>query len=506
MPTKVLLPEKAWSCFSRDTGIQDDRPTQTFSENIDIESLSNGRFRVLSKETAQNTACVLVELSNYELWKLDAWESCFYALRKELRDGIQSYFKIKTGKDAVEHIHAFQQEEDRQDIFASDLILLIPGRIHKGERPAASESELGDYFNSQVTATVEAEFKNEFAKDIERICLGNVELYRSPECEKEEPLFLQVALVNLAIHRETRLCVLELYVPFCGVGSNYLLYQFRQGNLRIRYQGKLYQEKDFAGAIGMSLYGEKRSLVFSYGEVSEDQIVGALANEYIPMAKISGSLLEKVRHENLAQYETARVYVSSVTMIECCPMTSDMLQGRMIYQSIELFFVEQLLLNDASVDKIYQDLKQMEVELLQGECADGEERMEKLSRDLFQALRFSDYSQYLFPTVRESAQRIAKAFGIDAILSRYTANKSILSSMIAGEQRRTAKRENDIKNRFLFFLTALSVIGAVDSAIGKVNLASILEGYTYFISAGIVAILYGLYKVVIFLDRKRSKR
>ena len=51
-------------------------------------------------------------------------------------------------------------------------------------------------------------------------------------------------------------------------------------------------------------------MVFSYGEVTEEELVNALANEELPMGKIQGDLKEKIVCENIAQYDTAEVYVS----------------------------------------------------------------------------------------------------------------------------------------------------------------------------------------------------
>lgn len=503
--TTLLLPESSLRAFCKD--IKRDMPPfePCGAEAPAFELLPNGRFYVRSDAEGAAVPAVRIEADETTLWAFDAWEAVLFANRDVLDGEAQSYFAAHGMGQLPENMHCCQPMRSERDIPCSDVYLLIPGRVKKEAHIPQAEHLIGARFNEQMANTVDSECKNEYIKRLERSCLGTVELFGLPiDDEDDEPRFLHAAIANLVIHRDTRLCVLELIVPHCTVGSNYLMNVFRADKLRIRYNGELLDEPDFAARAGMSCCGEKRSMVFAYGELTDEQIVGALANEYKPMGKIGGVYAEKVAHEDLAQYDTARVYVSRATMIECCPPTMRCFRERLAYQTIEIFFVELILLNDAAVESIYEELQTLEEDLLHGRAKDAPQRLEHINGNMSQALRFADFDQFRFPTVRESSRRVAEAFGIDAIFSRYADNKAILAGMVEAEQRRVEKRENAIKNRFLFFITALSMIKAVSEALDMLKIEA-LEGYSYFVAAVVVLVLYGLYRLIIWRGRKEKK-
>jgi hypothetical protein len=78
-----------------------------------------------------------------------------------------------------------------------------------------------------------------------------------------------------------------------------------------------------------------------------------------------------------------------------------------------------------------------------------------------QALRFADYDQFNFPTVRESARKVAQGFGIGNIYEKYRMNKELLESMIQANKRKTQSHQDSIKNMFLLLLSAIAAIGTL---------------------------------------------
>ena len=73
-------------------------------------------------------------------------------------------------------------------------------------------------------------------------------------------------------------------------------------------------------------------------------------------------------------------------------------------------------------------------------------------------MNFSDYQQFYFPTVKVSAWKIARAFGIESILQKYDRSKTILEDLIEKHNTEIAKSEGKLENRLLLVLAILSGI------------------------------------------------
>lgn len=247
----------------------------------------------------------------------------------------------------------------------------------------------------------------------------------------------------------------------------------------------------------MECFGKKRSMVFVYNNAGKEELVNALANEETPMGKIGGDLLKKVETENIAQYDTAEVYVSHETMLEKCSQMNLMWDERLAYQAIELFFVELILFQDAAVDKVYQDLnRQGEMQREYKDIQAATEKYEQLSFDMAQAIRFGDYEQFNFPTVRESAKKVAQSFGLDYIYEKYETNKELLGAMISANQRRMQERQDTVKNQFLLLLSALATIGTLGEILYVIYEDRIGGIMCYSLSLLIVIGMYGLYVLI----------
>lgn len=270
--------------------------------------------------------------------------------------------------------------------------------------------------------------------------------------------------------------------------------------VKLLYEGKEYSIKEFLNSLYIRAYGKKRSMVFSYGEVTEEELVNALANEELPMGKIQGDLKEKIVCENIAQYDTAEVYVSEETMFEKCQTFNVFGNKRLEYDAIEIFFVELILFQDAAIDKVYQDLEKEREK--QKTCCDIEDaiaRYEEINFDMSQAIRFADYSQFNFPTVRKSAQNVAKCFGIEQVFEKYERNKSLLESLIQANKRKRQEQQDNIKNRFLFLLSTVAAVGTLGEIVYTLYQDFSLGGKAYALAFIIIAIVFGIYKLTMYI-------
>lgn len=222
------------------------------------------------------------------------------------------------------------------------------------------------------------------------------------------------------------------------------------------------------------------------------------------MGTISGVFKEKVRTQNIAQYDTAKVYVSHETMLEKCREVDNRIDFRLSYHAIELFFVELLLIQDAAVDKVYYDLREEEERQKgYGDVKEARIHCEHLSFDMAQAMRFGDFEQFNFPTTRESAKNIAKGFGINTIFEKYKLNKEFLDAMINANDRQMQEEQDDLKNKFLIVISAIAFLGTLGEIIYNIVSNVTIGRMSYSFSLVVMLVGYSIYLIVESLRRKR---
>ena len=236
-----------------------------------------------------------------------------------------------------------------------------------------------------------------------------------------------------------------------------------------------------------------------------------MANEEFPMGKIRGILKEKVKCENIAQYDTADVYVSEETMFEKCLTFNVFGNKRLEYDAIEIFFVELILFQDAAIDKVYQDLeKEREKQKNCNQIEESIARYEEINFDMSQAIRFADYSQFNFPTVRKSAQNVANCFGIEQVFEKYERNKILLESLINANKRKRQEQQDNIKNRFLFLLSTAAAVGTLGDIFYAMYQDFSSGWKSYALAFAIIAVGFGFYKLTMHifdvLEKGQSKK
>lgn len=386
------------------------------------------------------------------------------------------------------------KEDKKVQLQGADVYLLIPGYYKLDKRPEIVLNDLCDQFINGISASINAEYESEEKLDsLERYSLGNIELIVNENGED----YKQPGFVSLMIHHETRLCVLELIVPNAIIGGNKIISHYTYGSLNIVYNGQQLTCSEFLAKLSIEDYGQKRSMVFSDENTSFDEIVNALINEEYPDGKLVGSLADQAKN-NLAQYDTAKVYASRSTMIEVCSEKTwqNEYSDRIAFQVTEVFLLELLLILDASIDKIYYEILEDEKKLRSGASTkSSKKKLDEITYEMSWTVRFSDFNRFRYPTTRESANVLSKAFGIDDIFKKYENNRKLLSEMIQISSEKESKERDKVKNRFLFFITALSMISAVNGALDKLNKGD-YKDYNYFIAIAIVLACYGIFKLI----------
>jgi len=460
---------------------------------------------------------VMAEMSDENVWELDKIQTgiglakqtvkveagvvsktndrdCFIYVRRQ--DDIDL-----EGFDHYERVVAYKKDKQLND---SDLYLFIPGKTEKNsnawEELPEVNCEFFNIFKDNIQEIIRQEYNSDYVKKLDRKCIGKVTLEIQDYMEGKT--YYQDAVVGIVKH-ETGFCIMEIMIPNCSVGGVKLLNYYCGNMMNICYNGETYSLQDFMHHLKLRIYGKKRSMVFSYDEMTEEEKINTLANEEYPMGIIGGDFLEKVRCENIAQYDTAEVFVSNETMLENCKEINIFGDERLVYNAIEIFFLELILFQDAAIDKIYHDLRE-ESDKQRGfrDISNATERYEQLSFDMAQAMRFGDYNQFNFPTVRSSAKRIAECFGLDQVFEKYQINKELLATMIEANKRKINERQNRIKNIFLLLISAVSVVATVGEILDAWLSNEQTKVNAYLIALGIVSLGFFVYMIIAFIDSK----
>lgn len=476
----------------------------------------NGNFFVCENIGA-STPALIVELDESDLWKLDNFQNVFKYARKSAPLDIPdcyAYYKREfadcftdVSKDEMVRYLSQKRQLDMCDIF-----LLVPGKLKKSiknqgnswDKIGNPHDEIGERFKECMSQCIKGEYDTKFDSDLERKCIGEVRIEISSDFNDGQS-YTQTASLEIVRHK-TGICILEFIVPNCYIGGNKLLNYFCGDVISYIYKGEKLSLKELMDKLFVRPYGKRRSMVFAHKDTSDREIINALANEEFPMAEIGGSLKEKLKNENIAQYGTAQVYVSSVSMVERCTNVKSTIEERMEYQVLEIFFVELLLFQEVAIDKIYKDLQREQELQSNGERTTEQavEIFEQINFDMYQALKFSDYERFNFPTTRISAKNVADKFGIEYVMAKYDMNQQLLSDMIEANKRRKSEKENKIKNFFLFLLSAMTAIATGGEVLNGVFYSD-NTAFGYILAFIIMAFMYLIYLAVMSVYRLARK-
>ena len=466
--------------------------------------------RAFIKEGSDSIDGFIFECDGLDLWRLDQWKNVLF-LQRGLVDAdeeIYTYFTIYESMDnsainyaGDEVIRQFVSNINKHNsLRMADVHLLIPG--YSFQKPINVEGAyFGRILQDSIQSSNENEFSSDFLKDCKRFTLGRVEIKRDDT--------YQLAILTLMCHSGTRLCVVDIYIPAIETSAHGVLESYCGNFIRLRYQDVECTLSELCKKIGVTEFGSRRSLVFSYEKLTEESMLNLLVNEEHPMGKIMGSYFKDVINHNLAQYDTAEVYATEVTMLEMTDRIENNVLTRMQSQAVEIFFVEMLLLQDAAVSKMYDRVqREIAYERENPLRKNAGKIISELVDDAAYATTFTDYQQFLYPTVRVSAEKVAKAFGIDNIQKKYNQNKVFLEQMIRDHNAEISKKENRIKNSLLIIITLLSGTKTIYEAFNSLT-SSAYASFAYYIAMTImlfgVLLYFGVRRIVRHRAMKQAR-
>ena len=471
----------------------------------------------------------IIECDEAQAWIIGQWKGVLdlrLAQIPELDGEIYSYFSvypdlydeaclsISSNSDTPTAMATFDEIRDfgrlvreGKSLKRADLHLLVPGYFKGDAMPSSiKKSYWGKMLQEQSDFSASSEFNSDFLKNTTRVALGEIEIILDDY--NGDRTFVQRAALTLMCQNDTMLCVADIYIPACVASVHRILCEYCGGFIRLRYQGKEMSLGDLCENLDIVQYGARRSMVFAHEELSDELLLNILVNEENPMGKIVSSHFMDIIKNNVAQYDTARVYVSETTMIEITANGSPLLDARIESQAIEIFFVEMLLLEDASVSKIYSRVKEaIADERRHGRTKANGRVITEIIEESSYTTFFADYQQFNFPTVRVSARKIAKAFGIDEIREKYDKSRQILEDMI--ERHNTelemhnseiSKHQERIENILLLLLAVLSGVEPLHMGISFIIKNDL---WAYLTSIGL---LVGLGAIFVLIKRAIGRK
>ncbi len=466
------------------------------------------RFYFSQTDTTETRDFDVLSISKENVWCLDKFQSCLIYKKEVLQKNGEEYLiytkrsctDIRLQSDSLQKLSDCCKNDLQMRM--CDIYLMIPGKINTGDNRFSeiniTTHTLFDIFAQNIESSIQAEYSSDILKNMERKCISETVIKISSVDGSEE--FYQPGLLGCVLHK-SGFCILEIMLPCCIFGGNKLLNYYCGEFIEIKLGDCFYSINGLLKELGIRRFGKKRSMVFAYGNISEEEKINALANEEFPMGQINGEFFSTISHRNIAQYDTAKVFVSEETVLEVCKYINIFPDKRILYHVIEIFFVEMILFQDAAIDKVHYDLHNI--------CTDNfsdislaTKRSDEISKEMTEALKFADYSCFLFPTVRESARIISKAFGIDHIYEKYEKDKYLIDTIIQSNSRKAQEKQDIIKNRFLFLISALSTIGVLGEIIHFFFEDAFTSAFSYISALLITSVFFIVYKLIIKLRNK----
>ena len=84
--------------------------------------------------------------------------------------------------------------------------------------------------------------------------------------------------------------------------------------------------------------------------------------------------------------------------------------------------------------------------------------LDELSCEVAQAILFLDFNCFIYPTVRNATEDIAKNFGLDKLKEKYYRYKEVLETLISIHINRVEDMKNNNMNVLLLVLTLTQII------------------------------------------------
>lgn len=237
MPLFLLVNETIIEQVLKKLNITYSIKEEVLIQNYSIRMTAKGIF-YLEEQHLAPSMMQIIDISLHDAWKLGQFQSCYQLKRcaVEINSGIITrsstqeifaYFKRESHfyEDSLRNIDemAMYVTKNRQ-LSMCDIYLMIPGKLKDEEhwnRIKKYNNEIFDVFDKNISYSIQEEYNLNYAKQIERICVGMVDLEIELDLVEGER-YVQSALVEIVKH-DMGLCIVEIMVHNCYIGGNKLL-------------------------------------------------------------------------------------------------------------------------------------------------------------------------------------------------------------------------------------------------------------------------------------------
>ena len=442
----------------------------------------------LIEEERSNIMGELVLLSDEQLWNLDRWKEIPVLQRREIKDQKEnsnifiyilgenlSTLSIK--EDLFKQLDYFNKCNKMNKVGLCDLHLLFPCSLvvkdtnvmvsnkidvlhamkTKNSVLCVEEDDecLSSYYIRKMKEYNNSESDGEFVRDIHRISFGAIEI--SLNLDGEE--YTEYGFAYISKHIMTSVGMFAIVFPSITTPVQLELCAFCGNGLSVVENDTKIPITEWMSNRGFKLEGSPKASLFAYSTVDRDEIAKCLACEMEPLGNIVGEISNNWINDNFAQYDIAKVYASDKCLIEIIETEEINIKSRLNSQSIEMYFIELLMLQEAAIShvsaKVYDYLNH---EFGKEKQKDVQASLYKLSKEAANAILFVDYKKLRYPTVRISAKKIAERFGIGEEFDKYYKCREVLEQMISIDTFESEKIEGTLMNTLLLLLAMIQVL------------------------------------------------
>lgn len=438
-------------------------------DGYEIHYTKNGRA-FLSSCPGGRVSGLLCDADEFLLWALDQWKGVPSLQRTTIQAPDECYIYLANAaenhgtrapaeQDLTQELAYFIRLYQGNELGRCDVHLMFPCSFESFHLPMdhPQADPITAHLASQIQIANNDEFSGEYLT-LQRGALG-VHSFGMGFSEEDRTHNTQPGLIHYSIHETTKIGTVSVVFPYTLVSALHILNVCCSNVLTIVTDNTY---MDFCtwlkSEYGIILRGMPRALLFAFDPLSKAQLMRCLAMERFPCAELIGPTLSTYAEDNFAQYDIAEVYASNKCLIEISKYCEQSLIPRFSAESVEIFFMELLSMQSASIHRICSRVLSY---MQQSNNTYGQkdyDHLIALSQEMSSVVLFFDYNQFRYPTVTIACKRISQRFGMDEEIEKYYKYREILEQVINLAHEQREKIESSNMNLLLLILAIVQVL------------------------------------------------
>ena len=467
---------------------------------------------VPSKEGYVNGRVLIV--SETDLLYIDQWEEIPLYLKEELvvksqygNEKVYVYIKkdeeqnislvnnvddISNNRNLEEIIDDFEQERDKEFPIC-DLYLHYPIQVNVNTFEGFGNKE--DFFTKKFKEIVKDEYGNSELGRLNHCFIGYENLWYQYE---DKEVSIRASLYYTADNND--LGVLTVMLPVCLCNPLELWIKTFEGELMVKnntFVNYLYEN------YKIKVLSQPKLILFASSQLSEFEKLQFFTSEELVGCKITDQSIILRANTNIAQYDSAGIYVSENVIIEIPQNFKVCYRDRIESQILTLFIAEIFIFQAAT---IFETKKYIE-DLMANDEISKSKFKESITVLLIKSKRYWDRNQFLYPTARKLAENIGEAMRVDELHLYQDENEKMLDKLVQMNKLRQEEIESSSLNAILLIISLLGVIPIVSEMVIKIydNKFNSIDAISYMISTASCFVLWMIYKVGVQI-RKRLRK